>query len=50
MTDKKRFFQVLPASENFLFCNPFRSKLNGLQRGAKDFLGKLDADNKNLKM
>ncbi len=32
------------------FSDPFGSKLNGLQRGAKDFFGKLDADDKNLKM
>ncbi len=50
VTNKKWFFQVLPASEKFFFSDSFSSKLNGLQRRAKDFFGKLDADDKKFKM
>jgi hypothetical protein len=35
---------------NIYISDPFCNKLNGLQRGTKDFFGQVNADDKNLKM
>ncbi len=47
---QKTIFSSIACQWKLFVSDPFCSKLNGLQRGAKDFFGKLDADDKNLKM
>lgn len=46
---KNDLVKYSPLVKTFI-ADLYRSKLNGLQRGAKYFFGKLDTDEKKLKM